>query len=123
MENNVNVCTPCILSDWPNQVIFNCYMCGEEIESINDSLDHARDFHPDTYNVGKPASCSVCPKTFSKIDQLYQHIWRHLNQMYPDQIPETMIDSDVLGHRKRKKRVKSDQVSFMCPISLSINID
>ena len=43
--------------------------------------------------------------------------------MYPDQIPETMIDSDVLVHRKRKKRVKSDQVSFMCPISLSINID
>ena len=89
-------------------------MCGEEIESINDSLDHARDFHPDTYNLGKPASCSVCPKTFSKIDQLYQHIWRHLIQMYPDQIPETMIDSDVLGHRKRKKRVKSDQVSFIC---------
>ena len=33
-----------------------------------------------------------------------------------------MIDSDhsdVVGHKKRKKRVKSDQVSFM---SLSINI-
>ena len=87
-------------------------MCGEEIESVNDSVDHARDFHPDTYNVGKPASCSVCPKTFSKIEQLHQHIWRHLNEMYPDIIPETMIDSDVLGHRKRKKRVKSDQVSL-----------
>ena len=35
-----------------------------------------------------------------------------------------MIDSDVVGRKKRKKRVKSDQVSFICPMmSLSINID
>ena len=35
-----------------------------------------------------------------------------------------MIDSDVVGRKKRKKRVKSEQVSFMCPMmSLSINID
>ena len=35
-----------------------------------------------------------------------------------------MIDSDVVGRKKRKKQVKSDQVSFICPMmSLSINID
>ena len=36
-----------------------------------------------------------------------------------------MIDSDhsdVVGHKKRKKRVKSDQVSFMSLSYLSINI-
>ena len=107
--------TPCIPSDWPNNVILNCYICGEEIESVNNCLDHAREFHPDTYNAGKPASCSICPKTFGKVDQLHKHIWSHLYQTYGKQIPETfpVIDFEMLdqSQKKKKKRAKSDQVS------------
>ena len=101
-------------SDWPNQVIINCYMCSEEIESIDSSLDHARDLHPDTYNVEKPASCLICPQTFNRNDELHQHVWRHLSQMYPNQIPQTrpLIESSMVScMTRRKKRVKSEQVS------------
>ena len=89
-------------------------MCSEEIESIDSSLDHARDLHPDTYNVEKPASCLICPQTFNRNDELHQHVWRHLSQMYPNQIPQTrpLIESSMVScMTRRKKRVKSEQVS------------
>ena len=101
-------------SDWPSLVILNCYMCGEEIESVNSSVEHAREFHPDTYNVEKPNPCSVCPKTFSKLHHLYQHIWHHLHLVYPDQIPMAcpLSETSTVNNKVRKKRSKLEEVSF-----------
>lgn len=92
-------------------MIFTCYICGLEIKGVNDTFEHAKNAHPDTYNEDKPASCPTCPKTYSETDHLLIHIWkRHLVPMYPDDMPS----SPPISKEQEDEDLFDNQIQFKC---------
>lgn len=73
---------PDIFADWQNKVIFKCYLCRDEVEGIPSSIDHMRFIHGEELQVESHAVCILCPEEFLKLDNLHDHLWDHLREVY-----------------------------------------
>ena len=44
--------------DWPGLVILNCYLCSQELDGLETSIDHIQNVHVDSYNLEKEFPCA-----------------------------------------------------------------
>lgn len=90
-------------ANWSDQVIINCYICGEELVSVDTCLEHVKQVH---YDMFAPESkpCLVCSKVYDKQDKYLNHVWKHVSNVYP-QVPV----SPPSIKRNNKRAVKHEQ--------------
>lgn len=48
--------------NWPNLLVINCYLCGQEYDGVENSVDHIRNDHGDSYNADKQFPCAGMSK-------------------------------------------------------------
>ena len=91
--------------NWFNQVVINCYICGEELVTVDTCLDHAKEVHYDVFDP-KSIPCLVCSKVYDKQDKYLSHVWKHLSNVYP-QVP--VSPPSAKRSSKRASAVKLEQ--------------
>ena len=55
--------------------------------------------HP-VENNEQETGCPICPKTFTKIDHLKNHVWRHVNRVFPGTSKHADMATSTLGRGK-----------------------
>ena len=59
------------------------------------AASHMKHIHP-VENNEQETGCPICPKTFTKIDHLKNHVWRHVNRVIPGMVDPKRSQTKVL---------------------------
>ena len=59
------------------------------------AASHMKHIHPVENN--QETACPICPKTFKKIDHLKNHVWRHVNRVFPGTSKHNDMVTSTLG--------------------------
>ena len=60
------------------------------------AASHMKHIHP-VENSEQETGCPICPKTFTKIDHLKNHVWRHVNRVFPGTSKHNDMVTSTLG--------------------------
>ena len=60
------------------------------------AASHMKHIHP-VENNEQETGCPICPKTFTKIDHLKNHVWRHVNRVFPGTSKHNDMVTSTLG--------------------------
>ena len=63
------------------------------------AASHMKHIHP-VENNEQETGCPICPKTFTKIDHLKNHVWRHVNRVFPGTSKHNDMVTSTLGTYK-----------------------
>ena len=65
------------------------------------AASHMKHIHP-VENNEQETGCPICPKTFTKIDHLKNHVWRHVNRVFPGTSKHNDMVTSTLGNYLQK---------------------
>ena len=85
--------------DWSSRAILTCRVCEKKCDGFHMAASHMKHIHPVLDNE-QDTACPICPKTFRKIDHLKNHVWRHVNRVFPGTSKHADMATSTLGRGK-----------------------
>ena len=76
-----------------------CRVCEKKCDGFHMAASHMKHIHP-VENNEQETGCPICPKTFTKIDHLKNHVWRHVNRVFPGTSKHNDMVTSTLGTYK-----------------------
>ena len=82
-------------ADWSSKILLTCFICQKSCDGFHMAASHMKHIHP-----GETEKCPICGKGFTKIDQLKNHVWRHVNKVFPGTPKHPEMNTNNLGRGK-----------------------